>query len=143
MTNAEALRKYRSLHMELCALEIQIQQTERSGCPRGISLQRFDALRGTNDPTAATMQLLDGLEALSLRLQQERDALMPQIKNLFDSITDFKLLVIIQRYYLFAETDEQIADILHLNDRYICKKRNAFIRQQNQPLPILCTSSTH
>lgn len=143
MTNAEALKKYRSLFMERTALAVQIHQAERAGHPRGASVQRYDALPGTNDPLSAAMQLLDGLERLDARLQQESKALLPQIQSLLAQIDDFKLLVIIQRYYLFAETDEQIADVLHLNDRYICKKRNAFIRQQDRPAPMVRTPSAH
>ena len=139
MTNAEALKTYRALSIELSALEVQIRQAERAGHPRGVLVQRYDATRGTNDPTAAAMQLLDGLESLAERKRCALEQLRPQIDALLNQITDFRLLVILQRYYLHGDTDEQIAMRLNLSDRYICRLRNAYIRSQNEPVYIQCT----
>lgn len=128
MTDAQALKQYRILIFEMTALQEQIRQAERAGMPRGVLTQRYDAIPGTNDPSAAARQLLDGLEALAQRKQQEIDALRPQIDNLLNSISDFRTLIILQQYYLNAQTDEQISQLMNLSDRYICRIRNAFVR---------------
>ena len=45
------------------ALEQQLRQVERTGRPSGVMTQRYDTVRGTNDPTSAAIQLAEGLEA--------------------------------------------------------------------------------
>ena len=130
MSMAQALRDYRSLTIELCALEEQLRQCVRSGLPRGAGVQRFDGMpRGTNAPEAAAMQLADGLEALADRMRGERDALRPAVDAALAQVSDFRLLVILQRYYLFGETDEQAAEAIHLSDRYVNRMRNAYLRR--------------
>lgn len=130
MTTVQALRDYRTLTIELCALEEQLRQCVGSGRPRGAGVQRFDGMpRGTNVPEAAAMQLADGLEALANRKRGERDALRPQVDAALAQVSDFRLLVILQRYYLFGETDEQAAEAIHLSDRYVNRMRNAFLRK--------------
>lgn len=130
MTMAQALRDYRSLTIELCALEEQLRRCVGNGRPRGAGVQRFDGMpRGTNAPEAAAMQLADGLEALASRKRGERDALRPQVDAALAQVSDFRLLVILQRYYLFGETDEQAAEAIHLSDRYVNRMRNAYLRR--------------
>lgn len=128
MTNAQALKAYRKLKMELTALEGQLNQLLHTGRPRGVITQRYDALPGTNDAESAAMQLADGLEAIAEAKQRELDALQAQVDAIIAQIMDYKMLVIIRRYYLAGDTDEMIAELLHMSDRYICRVRNDFLR---------------
>ncbi|MGN0747512.1 MAG: hypothetical protein ACI4ML_12610 [Aristaeellaceae bacterium] len=131
MNTVQALKRYRSLMIELTALEQQLRQVERTGRPSGVMTQRYDSLRGTNDPTSAAIQLAEGLEAYARRKREELALLKPQVDAALAQVSDFRLLVVLQRYYLAGETDEQAAEAVHLSDRYVCRMRNAFLRSLN------------
>lgn len=69
MTAKEILTGCRAAVLELRVLEEQLARCLPTGTPSGVKVQRYDApLPGTNDPTAAALQLYDGLMA-------QRDAL--------------------------------------------------------------------
>ncbi|MGN0778881.1 MAG: hypothetical protein ACI4MJ_07030 [Aristaeellaceae bacterium] len=128
MNQAHALRRFRSLTIELTALEQQLRACGQTGRPRGVMTQRYDTLRGTNDPAAAALQLAEGLEAMAQRKREELALLRPQVEAALSQVSDFRLLVVLRRYYLAGETDEQAAEAVHLSDRYVCRMRNAFLR---------------
>lgn len=128
MNTVQALKRFRSLTIELTALEQQLRQVERTGRPSGVMTQRYDTVRGTNDPTSAAIQLAEGLEALARRKREELALLRPQVEEVLAKVGDFRLMVVLQRYYLAGETDEQAAEAVHLSDRYVCRMRNAFLR---------------
>ncbi|MBQ8654389.1 MAG: hypothetical protein IJ507_05560 [Clostridia bacterium] len=143
MTNARMLKDYRMHVLELQEVQEHIRQTERMLNPRGLQAHRADTVRGTNDPTAATMQLLDGLEALEERIRQEMSQLQPRIDAMLAQVMDFRLLVILRQYYLCGSTDAEIAAVLNLSDRYVCKLRNGYIRTQEKEEILHCTPSAH
>lgn len=128
MNTVQALKRFRSLTIELTALEQQLRQVERTGRPSGVMTQRYDMVRGTNDPTSAAIQLAEGLEAMARRKREELALLRPQVEEALAQVGDFRLLVVLQRYYLAGETDEQAAEAVHLSDRYVCRMRNTFLR---------------
>ena len=127
MNTVQAMKRHRSLLIELSALEQQLRQVERTGRPSGVMTQRYDSLRGTNDPTSAAIQLAEGLEAMARRKREELALLRPQVEEAIAQVEDFRRVVVLQCYYLAGETDEQAAAILHLSDRYVCRLRNAFL----------------
>ena len=128
MNTVQALKRFRSLTIELTALEQQLRQIERTGRPSGVMAQQYDRLRGTNDPTSAAIQLAEGLEALARRKREEQAELKPQVDEALAQISDFRLMMVLRAYYLAGETDEQAAETVHLSDRYVCRMRNAFLR---------------
>ncbi|MGN1020560.1 MAG: hypothetical protein ACI4O7_09290 [Aristaeellaceae bacterium] len=132
MNTVQALKRFRSLTIELTALEQQLRQAERTGRPSGVTTQRYDSLRRTNDPTSAAIQLAEGLEAMARRKREELSLLRPQVDAALSQVEDFRLLVVLQHYYLMGETDEQAAEAVHLSDRYVCRMRNAFLRSQGR-----------
>lgn len=143
MTNAQALKAYRKIRMELTALEAQLEQLLHNGRPRGVMTQRYDALPGTNDAASAALQLAEGLEAIAEAKKKELAVLKAQIDPLMAQIMDYKLLVIIQRYYLAGDTDEMIAELLHMSDRYICRIRNDFLRNLDSHRARLIYTGAH
>ena len=128
MNTVQALKRFRSLTIELTALEQQLRQIERTGRPSGVMAQQYDRLRGTNDPTSAAIQLAEGLEALARRKREEQAELKPQVDEALAQVSDFRLMMVLRAYYLAGETDEQAAETVHLSDRYVCRMRNAFLR---------------
>ena len=128
MNTVQALKRFRSLTIELTALEQQLRQIERTGLPSGVMAQQYDRLRGTNDPTSAAIQLAEGLEALARRKREEQAELKPQVDEALAQVSDFRLMMVLRAYYLAGETDEQAAETVHLSDRYVCRMRNAFLR---------------
>lgn len=135
MNHVQALKRYRSLTIELTALEQQLRQVERTGRPSGVIAQQYDRLRGTNDPTSAAIQLADGLEAMAEAKRAELARLRPQVDAALALVSDFRLMIVLRAYYLAGETDEQAAETVHLSDRYVCRMRNDFLRSLG------CTSS--
>ena len=109
MNKREILTTYRTLVIELEELQSQLRRVGNDGRPSGIRAAQFDTTRGTNDPGAAAMQLAEGLEEFIQRKQEEIQQLLPQVDELLRGIKDFRIYMVIQRYYVLARTDDQIA----------------------------------
>ncbi len=116
MTKKELLTTYRTRVIELEELRHQLARVGTDGRPAGCRTMRTDRIiGGTNDPSAAAMHLADGLESLAQRLQQELDALAPEVHKLLLDIRDMKTYLVIQHYYVFAQSDEEIGSLLALS----------------------------
>ncbi len=113
MTKKELLTTYRTRVIELEDLKHQIARVGSDGRPSGAKTMQYDQIGGgTNMPGAAAMHLADGLEALAARKEKELHQLGMQVGELLLAIDDMRTYLVIQHYYVFAQTDEQIADLL-------------------------------
>ncbi len=129
MTKKELLTAYRAKVIDLEALRHQISRVGTNGRPSGCRTSQMDRLcQGTNDPTAAAIHLADGLEALAARLESELHALAPQVSQLLLNIRDMRTYMVIQHYYVFAETDEQIGSFLALTSARVGQIRREYLR---------------
>ena len=61
------------------------------------------------------MQLAEGLEEFVQRKQEEIQQLLPQVDELLRGIKDFRIYMVIQRYYVLARTDDQIARAMSIS----------------------------
>ena len=109
MNKKEILTTYRALVIELEELQAQLRRVGSDGRPSGIRSAQPDSTRGTNVPGAAAIQLAEGLEEFIQRKQDEIQQLLPQVDELLRGIKDFRIYMVIQRYYVLARTDDQIA----------------------------------
>ena len=115
MTKKELLNTYRTAVIELEELRRQLSRVGTDGRPAGVRSMQTDAIRGTNDPAAAAMQLADGLEELLHRKENELSGLSAQVDALLAGIRDFRTYLIIYHYYVLGHTDEQVAHTLSVS----------------------------
>lgn len=115
MTKKELLGAYREAVIELEELRRQLKRVGTDGRPAGARSLQPDMIRGTNDPSAAAMQLADGLEELLQRREAELAGLSAQVDALLRGIRDFRTYLIIYHYYVLGRTDEQVAHTLSVS----------------------------
>lgn len=129
MTNKELLTAYRTRMIELEELRHQLDRVGTDGRPSGCRAVQADRIsRGTNHSSAAAMHLADGLEALADRLEQELHSLAPSVDNLLLDVRDMKTYLVIQHYYVFARSDEEIGSLLSLSRSRVGQIRRDFFR---------------
>lgn len=127
MTNRELLEAYREAVLDMQELSAQLERAERSGAPRGMTLTRLDALRGTNNAEAAALQLAEGICDLLKRKREELAALHEPVSALLAQIGSPRMLFVVQNYYLCAETDATIARTLRMSRCRVNQIRNRFL----------------
>ena len=130
MNNKEILTTYRALVIELEELQSQLRRVGNDGRPSGIRTAQLDTTRGTNDPGAAAMQLAEGLEEFIQRKQEEIQQLLPQVDELLRGIKDFRIYMVIHRYYVLARTDEQVARAMSLARTHVNRLRLEFLESR-------------
>ena len=129
MTNREVLCAYRTAVLDLQELELALARTGSVGQPRGIQGIRLDAMHGTNHPAAAALQAAEGIQEMIDRKRDEMAQLSGPVFTMLTSITDPKTFMVIQAYYLYAETDSNIAENLCMSRCRINQIRNQFLAQ--------------
>lgn len=116
MTKKELLSTYRAILIELEEIQHQLNRIGSDGRPSGSRSAQTDAVpRGTNNPAAAAIQLADGLEVMKHQKEAELALLGKQIDLLLKEIKDFRTYCVIQQFYLFAKTDEQVAQTMSMS----------------------------
>lgn len=129
MTKKELLTAYREATIELEELRRQLKRIGNDGRPAGVRAMQTDQIaRGTNDPTAAAIQLADGLEALLRRKETEQQKLLDEVHKLLNSIKDFRTYMVIHHYYVLARTDEKIARAMAMSKSRIHQIRSNYLR---------------
>lgn len=109
MTRKELLDACREGVIELKEMELQLRLLGHDGRPAGIRSIQPDGIAGTNHPAAAVWQMADGLEACIARKREEVGALTQQALEMMTGITNLRTYLIVQHYYLMAETDDHIS----------------------------------
>ncbi len=128
MNKKELLEAYRTRVIELEELRRQLARVGTDGRPSGIHTAQFDRIgRGTNDVNAAAAHLADGLEALAQRKEEELMMLAGPVEAMLGQIEDFRTYMVVQRYYMMAETDEQIAYELSITRQRANQLRRSFL----------------
>lgn len=128
MTKKELLNTYRSKVIELEELRHQLNRVGTDGRPSGCrNVQTDRVATGTNDPTAAAMQLADGLEEMLQRKEKEKQALDKLVDELLRGIRDFRTYIVIQQYYVLAWTDEQVARALAVSRARVSQLRRQYL----------------
>lgn len=129
MTNKEVLQAYRDAVIALQEMSVQMEHTVRAGVPRGAQGPRMDTARGTNDPVAAAMQAADGIEAMMERKRDELAELAVPVGSLMARIGNPRTYMVIQNYYLRAETDASIAREMRMSRCRVNQIRNDYLLQ--------------
>lgn len=130
MTKKELLNTYRSRVIELEELRRQLDRVGNDGRPSGCRTAQYDRIgRGTNDINAAAAHLADGLEALAQRKEEELMLLTGPVDALLQEIEDFRTYMVVQRYYMMAETDEQVALSLNMSRSRVTQMRIHYMKE--------------
>lgn len=110
MTKRELLTTYRSKVIELEELRYQLKRVGTDGRPVGCRTgNAWEAHRSTNNRDSAAIQLAEGLEAMARKKEDDLNVLAKPMEHLLSEIPDCRTYLVIQRYYAYAETDEQVA----------------------------------
>ena len=134
MTHKDILESCRAAVLELRDLEEQLTRCLPTGAPSSVKAQQYDAPPpGTNDPTAAALQLYEGLMA-------QRDALALQVSrhskaawNCIKAARQPRDMVILSNYYLLGMTDAEIAHAQDLARETICRLRRSALAALDAP----------
>lgn len=128
MTKKELLTTYRNGVIELEELRHQLSRVGTDGRPNGIRSMQLDRIAcGTNDPTAAAMQLADGLEEMLHIRETEQKALAKEVNRLLNGIRDFRTYMVIQHYYVLGKTDEQVARAMSVSRCRVNQIRREYV----------------
>ena len=129
MTAKEILNSCRDAVLELKKLDTQLARCLPTGQPAGVKVQQYDAdPPGTNDPTAAAIQLYEGLMQRRDSLAQSIASISKAAWSIINTQKDARILAILNGYYLLGQTDQEIAHIQGLTRVYITQMRNAAIK---------------
>lgn len=129
MTKQELLTTYRAKVLELEELRYQLRRVGSDGRPSGCRTSQLDSVgRGTNDPSAASMQLAEGLEAFIQRKEAELRRLNTPMEKLLKEIPDARTYMVVQHYYVFAQTDEEIGSMLSVSRTRANQIRSVYMR---------------
>lgn len=129
MTKAELLNTYRTKVIELEELHYQLSRVGTDGRPSGYRSLRMDGTgRGTNDSCAAAIQLADGLEAFVRRKEEELQALAHPLEQLLSEISDARTYLVVQHYYVLAQTDEEIGLRFSISRTRVNQIRRKFLK---------------
>ncbi len=125
MTAKEILTSCRAAVLDLRKLDDQLVRCLPTGRPSGVKAQQYNAdPPGTNDPTAAAIQLYEGLMAQRDELALQVSRISKTACNILRSVKDVRSLVILNNYYLLGLTDHEIALAQEMSREHICRLRH-------------------
>ena len=126
MTAKEILTSCRDAVLELRKLDAQLTRCLPTGQPTGVKAQQYNAdPPGTNDPTAAAIQLYEGLMSQRDELALQVSRISKTAWNILRDVKNVRSLVILNNYYLLGMTDQEIAQAQELTRVYITQLRHA------------------
>lgn len=125
MTVKEILTSCRDAVLELRKLDDQLSRCLPTGKPSGVKAQQYDAAPpGTNDPTAAAIQLYDGLMAQRAALAQDVARINKTAWRIISAQKDVRTLAILSGYYMLGQTDQEIAQVQGLSREHVNRLRH-------------------
>ena len=125
MTAKEILTSCREAVLELRKLDTQLARCLPTGQPTGVQAQQYNAdPPGTNDPTAAAIQLYEGLMSQRDELALQVSRISKTAWNILRTIKEPRSLVILNNYYLLGMTDHDIALAQELARETVCRLRH-------------------
>ena len=125
MTAKEILTSCRDAVLELRKLDDQLARCLPTGQPSAVKAQQYDAdPPGTNDPTAAAIQLYEGLMAQREALAQDVARISKTAWRIISTQKDVRTLAILSGYYMLGQTDQEIAHVQGLSREHVNRLRH-------------------
>lgn len=125
MIDKEILTCCRAAVLDLCKLDDQLARCLPTGRPSGVKAQQYDAdPPGTNDPTAAAIQLYEGLMAQRESLAQDVARISKTAWRIISTQKDVRTLAILSGYYMLGQTDQEIAQVQGLSREHVNRLRH-------------------
>lgn len=125
LSDVDVLRRYHWLMEESWTLLKHAERVIQIGAPMGIGDQSISGMpRGTNDPTAASVQHYDKY------VQQLRDkaaellGLGKRFEEALAKLDDDRQRDICRKYYALDMTDEEIGERVHMDQATVNRIRN-------------------
>lgn len=107
------LRQYRSLKQEQQAVAEMIKHLRVPNGPGIVHANSTNGIpRGTNDKTAAVMQVWNGLEERMMRIDTCIQRVACQCEDAIQGLDDPLDRAIARRYFLIGQTQEEVADVI-------------------------------
>ena len=124
----------RAAVLELRQLEDQLQRCLPTGKPSGVKAQQYDAPPpGTNDPTAAALQLYEGLVAQRKDLALQVSLIGATAWRIISTQKNVRAMAILNGYYLLGQTDQEIARQQNLSREHVCRLRHEALDALDSP----------
>ncbi len=125
MTAKEILTSCRAAVLNLRKLDDQLARCLPTGRPSGVKAQQYNAdPPGTNDPTAAAIQLYEGLMAQREALAQDVARISKTAWRIISTQKDVRTLAIMSSYYMLGQTDQEIAQVQGLSREHVNRLRH-------------------
>lgn len=124
----EMLVSYREMLIDLEGLENQLNAIGGDGRPGGLHGCSLDRTPATNMSAAAALQAAEHIEAMIRRRNAELGELSSRITPALTAIQNLRTAMIINRYYMFAQTDEQIGRALSISTARVNQLRLRYMR---------------
>lgn len=129
LTAKEILTSCRAAVLELHKLDDQLARCLPTGRPSGVKAQQYDALPpGTNEPTAAAIQLYEGLKAQEQEKAAEVARLTKKVWPIIMAAHTPRAMVILNNYYILGMSDQEIARQQRLSREHICRERHEALK---------------
>lgn len=142
MTKRELLENYRSLVIEIDALEKQSDfLNQYIGGPRPVHAVQLTGMpRGTNNPEAAILQRADYNDAIFEleRKCEELRELLSEFNTILDAIADTDDRNIIRYYYALGWTDRAIAEKMNYDKSIVWRKRTKVVKTLSSQMLHTC-----
>lgn len=129
MTAKEILTSCRNAVLELHQISNQLARCLPTGQPSRVKAQRYDAdPPGTNDPTAAALQLYDGLKVQEAEKAAEVARLTKAVWPIIMAANTPRDMVILNHYYIMGMNDQEIARQQRLSREHITRERHEALK---------------
>lgn len=124
----EMLVSYREKLIDLESLEHQLGMLGSDGRPAGLHGCHAGRDPVTNMPASAALQVAENIEEMIRRRNEELGELSAQITPALNAIQNIRTAMIVSRYYMFAQTDEQIGRVMNISTCRVNQLRRSYIR---------------
>ena len=129
MTAKEILNKCRTAVLELQQIGLQLARILPTGQPSGVKAQQYTpSSPGTNNPTAAAIQLYEGLKAQEEEKAAEVARLTKKVWPIIMAAHTPRAMVILNNYYILGMGDQEIARQQRLSREHICRERHEALK---------------
>lgn len=127
-SDAAFLALYREKRQQLSMLRRWMAHLTDDGAPSGVTGFRAERQRGTNDPLAARMQLLDGLEEEAEHLAAEVSAMEQRFHGIAGLFPEgSRERDILHLYYRLGQPDAMCAGCMGVSVRHACRLRHRML----------------
>lgn len=129
MTTRKFLEYYRSIVQEINSLEIAAARCQCDGAPSEIHSLHIERTPTTNNRSAASLQLYEGLTAQIKEKRSQLEKMDNRFWSIVHAAPNPQTTMIMAHYYGMGEQDNVIASIVGYTREHVNRLRNEYIKQ--------------